>query len=139
MKMEPLMPKRNATFTWAPRRRRDLSQDDATKAVMHGESICVHGIAGVGKTHSVLGLVQQLNELRQNIDIVAKTHTASSRAGGVHSRSLRPTMHSPRSLHCRYYLGGRSISDRMLLVGTTEQTEQNVDSIRRFQSIPTCI
>ena len=61
------MPKHSATFTWAPRRWRDLSEDDATQAVLNGESIFVRGIAGVGKTHYVLGLVQQLKALGKKL------------------------------------------------------------------------
>ena len=49
MKMEPRMPRRDATFTWAPRRWRELTEEQATKAVMKGENLQVQGIAGTGK------------------------------------------------------------------------------------------
>jgi hypothetical protein len=83
MKMEPQMPRRSATFTWAPRRWRDLSEELATKAVLNGENLLVQGVAGTGKTHYVLGLIEQLKALGKKVDIIAKTHTASARAGGV--------------------------------------------------------
>jgi len=82
MKMDPQMPRRDATFTWAPRRWRELSEEQATKAVLNGANLFVQGIAGTGKTFFVKELVLQLRALGKQIDIIAKTHTASARAGG---------------------------------------------------------
>jgi hypothetical protein len=42
----------------------------------------VEGIAGVGKTHFVQSLVQDLRALGKSVAILSKTHVASQRAGG---------------------------------------------------------
>ena len=83
MRMNPHVPQRDSSFTWAPRRWRELSEEEATKAVLSGENLAIMGIPGVGKTHFAMRLVEQLKALGKKVDIIAKTHTASARAGGV--------------------------------------------------------
>ena len=61
---------------------RDLSAAQAEEAVMNGESLLALGIAGVGKTTFIRGLVERLRALGKRVDVISKTHVASSRAGG---------------------------------------------------------
>ena len=50
--------------------------------MLRGESLFVEGIAGTGKTTFLRGIVERLQALGQRVDVISKTHVASSRAGG---------------------------------------------------------
>ena len=61
----------------------ELDEAEAARRVIKGQPLLCEGIAGVGKTHYVQGLVQELRALGRTVAIISKTHTASQRAGGV--------------------------------------------------------
>lgn len=61
MKTEPSCPRRNATLQCVPPSGAwELTKEEATRRVLHSESLAVHGIAGVGKSTFVKGLVEEL-------------------------------------------------------------------------------
>ena len=80
--MDPSVPRRSASLQHAPPIWQNLNKEEATRRVINGESLAVIGIAGTGKTTYVKKLVEELKALGRKIDIIAKTHTASARAGG---------------------------------------------------------
>ena len=83
MKMKTAMPKRDSVISWRPIKWKDLTEEQATKEVLEGSSLCILGIAGVGKTHFAKHLVEQLRALGKKVDVIAKCHIAAVRAGGV--------------------------------------------------------
>ena len=60
----------------------DLNPSQAEEVVLNGESLLVQGIAGTGKTTFLRGIVERLRSLGKRVDVISKTHVASSRAGG---------------------------------------------------------
>ena len=83
LKMDPQMPKRSQTMCLPQMQWRELDEAEAERRVLAGENLFVCGIAGTGKSHLCLSLVEKLRSLKRKIDIIAKTHTASARATGV--------------------------------------------------------
>jgi len=63
MKMEPGCPRRSAVLRYAPPIWRELTKAEATRRVLHGESLAVHGIAGTGKTTYMKEVVEELKGL----------------------------------------------------------------------------
>ena len=61
----------------------ELSEEEAIRAVLNGFSLLVLGIAGVGKTHFMQGLVKKLRNTSNRVDVISKTHCSSRRTGGV--------------------------------------------------------
>ena len=60
------------------------TQASAAQAVSNdNQSLLVLGIAGTGKTTYLRHLVEHLRSCKKKVDIISKTHCASSRAGGV--------------------------------------------------------
>ena len=83
LKMDPQMPKRSQTMSLPEMHWRDLDEGEAERRVLQGENLFVNGIAGTGKSHFCVSLVAKLRSLKKTVHIIAKTHTASARAGGV--------------------------------------------------------
>jgi hypothetical protein len=83
MKMDPKRPCRDADYVHRQSVMLELDEDEARKRVARGESLIVEGIAGVGKTHFMQSLVQELRAQGKNVAIISKTHCASARAGGI--------------------------------------------------------
>jgi hypothetical protein len=83
MKMEPSRPQRAGEYRHSYKTWQDLDKEEAKRRVLHGESLFVQGVAGTGKSHFVKECVEELVALGKTVDIIAKTHTASSRVGGV--------------------------------------------------------
>jgi hypothetical protein len=83
MKMDPKRPCRDADYVHRQSMMRELDEDEARKRVASGESLLVEGIAGVGKTHFIQSLVQELRAQGKSVAIISKTHCASARAGGI--------------------------------------------------------
>ena len=54
----------------------------AEHRVLAGQSILVEGAPGTGKTYTCRGLVELLRAQSKKVDVISKTHSASSRAGG---------------------------------------------------------
>ena len=61
---------------------RDLTPSEAEARVFEGESLLVHGCPGTGKTTRMRHVVERLRALGRVVDVISKTHVASSRAGG---------------------------------------------------------
>ncbi len=61
MKMEPGIPRRQVVLNYAPKVWRDMEKEEAKRRVLHGESILVRGIAGVGKSHWLKECVEELH------------------------------------------------------------------------------
>ena len=80
LKMDPQMLKRSQTMSLPASR--DLTPEDAERRVLQGENLLVQGITGTGKSHFCLKLVEELRSMKKNVDIIAKTHTASARVYG---------------------------------------------------------
>jgi hypothetical protein len=83
MKMEPKRPSRDADYVHRPSAMEELSEEEARARVARGESLLVEGIAGVGKTHFLQSLVEELRAKGKSVCIISKTHCASARAGGI--------------------------------------------------------
>jgi hypothetical protein len=80
---DPGLPERKAEKPDTHMAWRDLGEVDAEERVLRGESLLVLGIAGVGKTHFLQGVVERLRHGGKRVNIISKTHTASGRAGGA--------------------------------------------------------
>ncbi len=74
-------PQRSGDCHPAPIVWRDVTQGETEALVLHGESLLVLGIAGVGKSHFCKGLVEKLRAQGDKVDCITKTHTASERIG----------------------------------------------------------
>jgi hypothetical protein len=83
MVSDPGLPERRAERPDTRMVWRDLGEVEAEERVLRGESLLIVGIAGVGKTHYVTGLVERLRHSGKRVDVISKTHTASRRACGV--------------------------------------------------------
>jgi hypothetical protein len=83
MQMNPGPPKRAASYVHTQPVMRELQMEEATQRVLAGESLLIEGIAGTGKSHFAQQLIASLRALGKSIAIMSKTHTASSRIGGV--------------------------------------------------------
>jgi hypothetical protein len=83
MKSTPQLPNRTWDLKDQPHNWRTLSADEAEGRALDGESLVVFGVAGVGKTFFLQGVVERLRASGKKVDIVSKTHVASNRAGGV--------------------------------------------------------
>jgi hypothetical protein len=83
MKMDPKRPCRDADYVHRPSVMEELGEEEARARVARGESLLVEGIAGVGKTHFLQSLVEELRATGKSVCIISKTHCASSRAGGI--------------------------------------------------------
>jgi hypothetical protein len=83
MKMDPKRPCRDADYVHRQPAMRELDEDEARRRVASGESLLVEGLAGVGKTHFLQSLVQELRAQGKSVAIISKTHCASARAGGI--------------------------------------------------------
>ena len=62
---------------------RELTEQEAEARVFDGGSLLVLGIAGVGKTHFLRGIVERLRAMGKSVDVISKTHSAARRAGGT--------------------------------------------------------
>jgi hypothetical protein len=82
LKMNPGRPARRAEYTHHRPSMRDVDEEEARALVINGGNLLVEGIAGVGKTHFLQSLVQDLRALGKSVAILSKTHVASQRAGG---------------------------------------------------------
>ena len=60
----------------------ELGIDEAEHRVLLGQSLLVEGAPGTGKTYTCKGLVELLRAQGKKVDVISKTHSASSRAGG---------------------------------------------------------
>jgi len=60
----------------------DLETEAAKEHVRSGGSLCVLGLAGVGKSHLIREMVEELEVSGKKVVIVAKTHNAAQVAGG---------------------------------------------------------
>ena len=60
-----------------------MEMEEAERRVLLGQSLMVLGCPGTGKTHYTQGLVEMLRAQGNKVDVISKTHCASSRAGGV--------------------------------------------------------
>jgi hypothetical protein len=60
----------------------DMEAEAAKEHVRSGGSLCVLGLAGVGKSHLIREMVEELETLGKKVVIVAKTHNAAQVAGG---------------------------------------------------------
>ena len=83
MKMQPNGPKRQGTYRHEDFQWNDVSQEEAERLVINGQSLLVLGIAGTGKSTFVKKLVESLKQLKKQVDIISKTHCASERINGV--------------------------------------------------------
>jgi hypothetical protein len=83
MKMSPQPPNRYAPYVHSSHVWRDVSEEEAERIVIHGGSLLCLGVAGTGKTTLLKDLVEKLRSLEKRVDVIAKTHTAAARAGGV--------------------------------------------------------
>ena len=83
LKVDPKGPQRNVRYVHAPPVWRDLTEAQAEQAIVNGQNLLVLGIAGTGKTTICKRFVELLRALQMKVNIIAKTHTASQRAGGV--------------------------------------------------------
>ena len=81
MLMNPQHPRRHVTYVPPDLTWRDVDEAEAERIVVNGGSLLVLGIAGTGKTFLCSRLVEALRALGKRVDVVAKTHTASVRAG----------------------------------------------------------
>ena len=66
MKMDPRRPCRDADYVHRPSTMEELSEEEARARVARGESLLVEGIAGVGKTHFLQSLVEELRAKGQS-------------------------------------------------------------------------
>jgi len=60
----------------------DLGPEEARAHVRAGGSLCVVGLAGVGKSHLIREMVKELEEQGNTVVVIAKTHNAAQVAGG---------------------------------------------------------
>ncbi len=60
----------------------ELDLEEAREFVLEGKSLLVEGLAGVGKSHFIRGLVAELEAQGKRVRIIAKTHNAAVVAGG---------------------------------------------------------
>jgi hypothetical protein len=81
LQTSPELPRRACELALAPRAWHEPSR--LAERVVGGNSLLVLGLAGTGKTHLMRELVAHLRARGKRVDIISKTHTASSRAGGV--------------------------------------------------------
>ena len=79
MSMDPQLPQLAAPppelvqKTW-----RDLSEEEAEARVLDGGSLLLLGIASVGKTHFLRGVVERLRAAGKSVAVVSKTHACPS-------------------------------------------------------------
>jgi len=84
MRSEPARPCRKCDLNYSTPRWTTLTEDQAKYQVLNNESsLLVIGNPGVGKSHLLKELTEQLKTSGYKISIVSKTHVASSRIGGV--------------------------------------------------------
>ncbi len=83
LRMNPKRPARDADYVHRQPVMRELDQEEATRRALAGESLLIEGIAGTGKSHFTMALVEQLRALGKTVAVIAKTHTASQRVNGV--------------------------------------------------------
>jgi hypothetical protein len=82
MKSNGPMPRRNWKMNLASKVYTRRTQEEGERVVMQGGSLQVCGVAGTGKSHYCKILVERLRAAGKRVDVLAKTHTASSNAGG---------------------------------------------------------
>ena len=83
MKTCPMRPSRTCKLTLPSLHWKELPIDEAeSKVIVRNESLLVVGSPGTGKTTLLQGITERLRSLGKRVDIISKTHCASSRAGG---------------------------------------------------------
>ena len=80
--MDPKKPTRVDALNLMAATWRELSVEETEKRVLLGQSLLVEGALGTGKTYTCKGLVELLRAQGKKVDVISKTHSASSRAGG---------------------------------------------------------
>ena len=82
LKCMPKKPTRAHDLSLTPVTWCELSIEEAEHRVLAGQSLLAEGSPGTGKTYMCQGLVELLRAQGKKVDVISKTHSASSRAGG---------------------------------------------------------
>ena len=83
LKSNPKRPSRSCKLNVKSIQWNDLSPTDAeSRVIVKGQSLLVLGSPGTGKTTLLQGITERLRSLSKTVEIISKTHCASTRAGG---------------------------------------------------------
>ena len=105
MNMDPKRPRRDADYVHRQSVMLELDEDEARKRVARGESLIVEGIAGVGKTHFMQPLVQELRAQGEDRSYHFQDTLRKCEGWRDHGRCLRPPPPHTWILHLRLRLG----------------------------------
>ena len=82
LKCGPKKPLRPHTFCVTPWSWWELQLEEAEHGVLAGQSLLVEGAPGPSKKYTCKGLVELLRAQGKKVDVISKTHSASSQSTG---------------------------------------------------------